>query len=159
MISSEHESPLGVLTLVSNGAALTRLEFENPRWPYVAPERGEDEILTRARRQLDAYFAGRLDTFDVPLAPAGTGFQQKVWRALMSIGYGATWSYGRLAAAIGSPKASRAVGLANGRNPIAIIVPCHRVIGADGSLTGYGGGMRRKQHLLDLERGQAPLRC
>jgi len=158
MISATHETPVGVLTLVSNGEALTRLDFENPRYPKPTPPRGDDRVLRETRRQLDAYFAGRLRAFDVPLAADGTPFQQQVWKALLDIGYGATWSYGRLAEAIGSPKASRAVGLANGRNPISIIVPCHRVIGANGSLTGYGGGMERKQILLDLERGQARLR-
>lgn len=159
MISAEHESPVGVLTLVSNGAALVRLEFEDTRYPAPIPKAGEDAIIKSARKQLDSYFAGRLRAFDLPLAPEGTAFQQKCWAALLRIPYGATRSYGEQAAAVGNPKASRAVGLANGRNPIAIIVPCHRVIGANGALTGYGGGMARKQQLLELEQGQALLRC
>jgi methylated-DNA-[protein]-cysteine S-methyltransferase len=110
-------------------------------------------VLDLAQRELDAYFAGVLREFTVKLAPQGTGFQKKVWAALLTIPYGATRSYGQQAAAIGAPKASRAVGAANGRNPIAIIIPCHRVIGANGSLTGFGGGMERKRILLDLERG------
>ncbi|MBO0838982.1 MAG: methylated-DNA--[protein]-cysteine S-methyltransferase, partial [Actinobacteria bacterium] len=101
--------------------------------------------------QLDAYFAGELTEFSLPLAPAGTQFQRQVWAALQQIPYGQTWSYGQLAEKIGNPAAVRAVGLANGRNPIAVVIPCHRVIGADGSLTGYGGGLDRKRFLLDLE--------
>ena len=159
MISAIHESPVGPLTLMSNGKALTHCEFENPRYPYDAAPRGEDPIIAKARRQLDAYFSGRLRTFDLPLAPQGTEFQQRVWAVLLKIPYGATRSYGQQAVAIGAPKAVRAVGLANGRNPIAIIIPCHRVLGANGSLTGYGGGMARKQLLLDLEQGAPQLRC
>jgi len=159
MISAIHESPIGPLTLVSDGTALTHCEFENPRYPFEAAPPGEDAIIAEARRQLDAYFAGKLRAFDLPLAPRGTPFQQRVWAELVKIPYGVTRSYGALAAALGAPKAPRAVGLANGRNPIAIIVPCHRVIGADGSLTGYGGGMARKRLLLDLEQGGAPVRC
>jgi methylated-DNA-[protein]-cysteine S-methyltransferase len=107
--------------------------------------------------QLAAYFAGELVTFDVRLRLEGTSFQQQVWAGLLEIPYGATTSYGDLATRIGNPKASRAVGLANGRNPIAIIVPCHRVIGSSGSLTGYGGGLDRKRSLLDLEAGTCTL--
>src|ERR1700690_2867719 len=107
--------------------------------------------LPLAARQLAEYFAGARRVFDLPLALHGTPFQQRVWRALTEIPYGETWSYGQLAKRIGNPKASRAVGLANGSNPISILVPCHRVIGADGSLTGYGGGMERKQWLLRHE--------
>ena len=109
-------------------------------------------VLKLARTQLEEYFAGKRRTFDVPLAPRGTGFQQIVWRALLAIGYGETWSYGQLARAIGRPAASRAVGAANGRNPLAIIVPCHRVIGANGTLTGYGGGLPAKKWLLQHEQ-------
>lgn len=159
MIFSIHQSPVGPLTLMSNGKALTHCEFENPRYPFEKAPRGEDPIIAKARKQLDAYFAGKLKAFDLPLAPQGTDFQQRVWKALLKIPYGATRSYGQQALAIGSPKAVRAVGLANGRNPIAIIIPCHRVIGANGSLTGYGGGMARKQLLLDLEQGVPQLGC
>lgn len=153
-ISTVYDSPCGPLTLISNGAALTDLQFENPRYPYTPAPPGSDAILDKARRQLDQYFAGKLRVFELPLAPKGTPFQQRVWQALLAIPYGATRSYGQQAVAIGSPQASRAVGLANGRNPISIIIPCHRVIGSKGALTGYGGGMERKQLLLDLERGQ-----
>jgi len=159
MISTVYESPVGPLTLISNGAALEHLEFENPRYAYTPAPRGEDKILDHARRELDAYFAGKLRAFTVPTAPQGTDFQKRCWAALQKIPYGATRSYGQQASAIGAPAASRAVGLANGRNPISIIVPCHRVIGANGSLTGYGGGMDRKRYLLDLEQGAPLLRC
>jgi methylated-DNA-[protein]-cysteine S-methyltransferase len=118
------------------------------------PEAGSTDsaVLAAAASQLRAYFAGELTSFDLPLGPEGTPFQQKVWAALREIPYGVTASYGELAERIGQRSASRAVGLANGRNPIAIVVPCHRVIGSDGSLTGYGGGLDRKRFLLDLER-------
>lgn len=149
-----HESPVGALTLVSDGAALAGVYFESQKHgaPPAGP-RGTDKIIDTARKQLDAYFAGRRKVFDLPLAPKGTAFQTRVWHALTKIPYGETVSYGAIANAIGSPKAVRAVGAANGRNPIPIIIPCHRVIGADGSLTGFGGGMARKELLLDLERG------
>ena len=158
MISALHDSPVGKLTLTSNGRALTHLEFESPRYPAPVHPRGGDKIVDKARRELDAYFAGKLRAFTVALAPEGTPFQKRVWEALLTIPYGKTKSYGQQAAAIGAPNASRAVGLANGRNPIAIIIPCHRVIGANGSLTGYGGGMKRKKLLLDLEQGEALFR-
>lgn len=159
MISATHDTPVGKLTLISDGKALRHCAFENPRHSIAAAPPGEDQVITTARRQLDAYFAGKLRMFDLPLAPNGTPFQQRVWAALLDIPYGATRSYGQQAAAIGAPKAVRAVGLANGRNPIAIIIPCHRVIGANGSLTGYGGGMARKRLLLDLEQGAPQLVC
>lgn len=153
MISAIYESPVGPLTLISNGAALTDLQFENPRYAYTPAPPGADKVLDKARRELDAYFTGKLKAFTVAVAPNGTAFQRQCWAALQEIPYGATRSYGQQAAAIGNSKASRAVGLANGRNPISIIIPCHRVIGSNGSLTGYGGGMDRKQLLLDLEQG------
>lgn len=153
MISCIHDSPIGPLTLHSDGAALSGLEFDEPRYPLAASARGEDKVLAQARRELDAYFAGKLRAFTMALAPQGTPFQLKVWTALRSIPYGATRTYGQQALAIGQPKAVRAVGLANGKNPIAIIVPCHRVIGASGSLTGFGGGLPRKKALLELEQG------
>ncbi len=159
MISAIHDSPVGPLTLVSNGVALTHCAFENPRYPVADAPRGDDVVIADARRQLDAYFAGKLRAFDLPLAPHGTEFQKRVWAALLKIPYGATRSYAQQAAAIGAPKAVRAVGLANGRNPLAIVIPCHRVIGANGSLTGYGGGMARKRLLLDLEQGAPQLGC
>ena len=157
MISTVYDSPVGPLTLISDGAALAHLEFDSPRYPYTPAPAGADRILDQARRELDAYFAGKLRAFNVPVAPRGTEFQRKCWAALQQIPYGTTRSYGQQADAINNPKAVRAVGLANGRNPISIIIPCHRVIGANGGLTGYGGGMGRKQFLLDLEQGAGVL--
>ena len=149
-----HESPGGPLTLTSDGAALTGIYFHKQRHG-VAPEGPlrADKIIDATRKQLDGSFAGKRRTFDIPLAPRGTAFQTRVWSALTKIPYGETKSYGAIAATIGSPKAVRAVGAANGRNPIPIIIPCHRVIGANGSLTGFGGGMAWKELLLDLEKG------
>jgi methylated-DNA-[protein]-cysteine S-methyltransferase len=152
MISTVYKSPIGPLTLHSNGVAITGLEFEDPKYPLAEHPRGDDAVLAQARRELDDYFASQLTRFTVPTAANGTPFQRRVWAALRKIPYGATRTYGEQAQAIGSPRASRAVGLANGRNPIAIIVPCHRVIGSNGSLTGFGGGLHRKKFLLDLER-------
>jgi methylated-DNA-[protein]-cysteine S-methyltransferase len=149
-----HDSPVGPLTLVSDGAAITAIMFPvQKHYNAPAPTPRGDKILDAAMKQLDSYFAGRRRSFDLPLAPRGTAFQTRVWNALMKIPYGETKSYGAIAAMIGSPSAMRAVGAANGRNPIPIVIPCHRVIGANGSLTGFGGGMERKEMLLDLERG------
>ena len=145
------DSPVGPLTLVEVGGALAGLYLSDHRHqPTIAGPR-DDTVLPAVRDQLDAYFDGTLKEFDVPLAVTGTPFQQQVWKALATIPYGETWSYRELAEAIGNPKAVRAVGLANGRNPVSIVVPCHRVVGADGSLTGYGGGLPAKRFLLDLE--------
>jgi methylated-DNA-[protein]-cysteine S-methyltransferase len=151
---SELESPLGPLLLLGDARVLTALYMVDQRHrPPLAPGCARNDAAFReARSQLEAYFAGKLTDFDVPLSAEGTEFQSKVWRALRAIGYGRTASYGELARRIGKAGAARAVGLANGKNPIGIIVPCHRVIGADGSLTGYGGGMVRKQWLLEHER-------
>ena len=146
-----HNSPVGPLTLVSDGECLVGLHFEGWEPPGAVHE--TDTVLATTARQLDTYFAGRLRTFDLPLALVGTPFQHRVWSALRAIPFGETRSYGQLAKAIGKPSAMRAVGAANGRNPIAIVVPCHRVIGADGSLTGFGGGIERKKFLLSLEQG------
>lgn len=154
------DSPVGPLVLVSDGAALTALLFDDGRdaerleGPLVA----NDEVapFPQARRELEEYFAGRRTVFEIPLAPRGTPFQRRVWEALRRIPHGATSTYGEIAREIGAPDAVRAVGAANGRNPIAIVVPCHRVIGTDGSLTGYGGGLARKRTLLDLEAAHAP---
>lgn len=151
-----HESPVGPLSLFSDGRALVALTFANHTKHIRGLEEaepGSDAVVDAARRQLDAYFAGRIRRFDVPLAPRGTAFQQRVWAALREIPYGETRSYGEQAALLGAPKAVRAVGGANGSNPISIIVPCHRVIGADGALTGFGGGIERKRFLLTLEQG------
>jgi methylated-DNA-[protein]-cysteine S-methyltransferase len=153
------DSPIGPLLLAGDDAALRLLWFVNGR--HVAtpdPSWIEDAGPFRdVTAQLTAYFAGRLRAFDVPVDPGGTPFQSRVWRALQEIPYGETESYGALAARIGDAKAVRAVGLANGANPISIIIPCHRVIGSNGSLTGYGGGLQNKRALLDLEHGQRTL--
>jgi methylated-DNA-[protein]-cysteine S-methyltransferase len=147
------ESPLGPLTLVAAGDTLAGLYMVEQRHrPEITSPR-DDSILSALREQLEAYFRRELKDFDVPLSLAGTPFQQAVWAGLRTIPYGETWSYGQLAEAIGCPGASRAVGLANGRNPVGVVVPCHRVVGSNGNLTGYGGGLERKQWLLDLERG------
>ena len=147
---TEMESPVGVLRLVSDGTAITSVMFDPDEGP-VGERDDTHEVLVAARTQLEAYFAGDLKDFDLPLAAAGTPFQQKVWEALRRIDYGETVTYGEIARRLGLPPgASRAVGLANGRNPIAIVVPCHRVIGSKGKLVGYAGGLDRKQKLLSL---------
>jgi methylated-DNA-[protein]-cysteine S-methyltransferase len=154
---SELDSPLGRLLLVGDVGSLQALYMLDHKHQLpVAPgcERS-DGVFRSVRQQLEQYFAGRLQQFDVELAGEGTEFQKKVWQALVHIPFGVTESYGQLARRIGNEKASRAVGLANGKNPISIIVPCHRVIGANGSLTGYGGGMERKKWLLEHERRNA----
>ena len=146
-------SPIGMLTLWSNGSALTQLsmarEEDDTETERVPPE--VDPVLAAAQEQLDAYFDMRLSNFDLPLEARGTEFQRRVWESLKTIPFGETISYAELARRIDNPKAVRAVGAANGRNPLMIIVPCHRVIGADGSLTGFGGGIDRKRWLLDHE--------
>jgi len=147
------ESPLGELLLVGDGRSLTRLEM--PPWDAPVGARRDPDAFREVETQLGAYFAGELTDFDVPLAPTGSGFQLAVWSALLRIPYGETASYGEIAAEVGRPDAVRAVGATNGRNPIAVIVPCHRVIGADGSLVGYGGGLPRKRLLLELEAEHA----
>jgi methylated-DNA-[protein]-cysteine S-methyltransferase len=149
------DSPIGPLRLVATDGVLTGLYMDAQR--HLPDEaafgvRDDDGPFAEVVRQLGEYFAGERTDFDLPLHLEGTDFQRRVWAALREVPYGETWTYGQLAAHIGSPGASRAVGLANGRNPIAIVVPCHRVVGASGRLTGYGGGLERKQHLLDLER-------
>jgi methylated-DNA-[protein]-cysteine S-methyltransferase len=149
-------SPLGELLLTSDGRHLTGLYFSDagagPRPQADWRLDPELPLLVEVRRQLAEYFAARRRAFDVPLAPAGTPFQQRVWTALLGIAYGATASYGEIARCIGAPGSARAVGAANRSNPIAVIVPCHRVVGADGSMTGYAGGVPRKLALLALER-------
>jgi methylated-DNA-[protein]-cysteine S-methyltransferase len=153
------ESPLGRLLLAANDAGLRHIIFSNGR-QTATPDPGwrEDAApLTETIRQLQAYFTGELENFDLPLAPGGTPFQMDVWQRLRDIPYGQTISYGELARRIGNPKASRAVGLANGSNPIPIVIPCHRVIGSNGKLTGYGGGLPIKEKLLALERHQLRL--
>lgn len=154
------DSPVGQLTLVSDGTALVALLFDTAQAEVLAqfPDaaQGEDRVLEAAKMQLDQYFAGTRRDFDLPLAPhGGTAFQRAVWRALATIPYGTTVSYGTIASTIGKPTASRAVGAANGANPLSILVPCHRVIGAGGQMTGYGGGLWRKELLLGLEQRAA----
>ncbi len=147
-------SPVDDLLAETDGRHLLALHFASPSDDAPTPA-GRCEpahpLLAQLRDELAQYFAGQRRTFDVPLAPQGTPFQRSVWMALLAIPYGATESYGALAARIGKPAAVRAVGLANGRNPVPILIPCHRVIGADGTLTGYGGGLERKAALLALE--------
>ncbi|MFD8423093.1 methylated-DNA--[protein]-cysteine S-methyltransferase [Streptomyces sp. NPDC059466] len=151
------DSPYGPLTLVADDGLLCGLYMVGQRHRPPEEDFGErdDSLLAEPKRQLTAYFAGDLKEFDLPMRLTGTPFQRSVWDQLVRIPYGEIRSYGELADALGNPKASRAVGLANGRNPVGIIVPCHRVVGADGSLTGYGGGLDRKRRLLDFERGTA----
>jgi methylated-DNA-[protein]-cysteine S-methyltransferase len=153
------DSPIGELLLAGDGRALRYLHMLGGRKRMrVAPDwERRDETFTEVRRQLAEYFSGTRTEFELQLEPSGTPFQLRVWNALREIPYGTTISYGELAARIGQPGMARAVGAANGSNPIAVIVPCHRVIGADGSLTGYGGGLPRKRLLLDLEAGQTSL--
>ncbi len=139
-------SPVGILTLTEENGAITELLFGACR-----PQGEKSALLAEAERQLDEYFAGKRRAFHLPLNPEGTEFQKKVWNALRGIPCGETRSYGDIARAVGSPRAFRAVGMANHSNPISIIIPCHRVIGADGSLTGYGGGLYIKTFLLELE--------
>jgi methylated-DNA-[protein]-cysteine S-methyltransferase len=142
------------LTIAGVDGVVHHLRMDAQTYPPKGHDswRADDRAFADVVEQLDAYFAGDRTVFDVRLHFDGTEFQQRVWRALLGIPFGETRTYGALAAQIGSPDAARAVGLANGHNPIGIIVPCHRVIGADGSLTGYGGGIDRKRHLLDHER-------
>ncbi|MBY9075730.1 methylated-DNA--[Nocardioides sp. WL0053] len=166
------DSPVGELRIIANRTAITAIEFAGPAPAGASPHSSMSRaaavslgrpvgdrddahpLLVEAVRQLRAYFDGELKEFDLPLEPAGTPFQLSVWEQLRGIGYGETASYGAVAARLGMrPAASRAVGLANGRNPIPIVIPCHRVVGANGTLTGYAGGVERKQQLLDLEQG------
>ncbi len=162
------QSPVGSLMLSATRSALHGLEFVDTtslesRLRSLRRRSGASvglepsELLERTHRQLDEYFSGRRTSFDVPLSYEGTDFQQKVWSALLKIGYGRTWSYLELAESIGDRSATRAVGMANGANPLAIVIPCHRVVNANGALGGYGGGLWRKRVLLDLEKGQAQL--
>jgi methylated-DNA-[protein]-cysteine S-methyltransferase len=157
---SEMSTPIGPLCLAADGdnliavhigtaASLQKRLRSTMEWHH------SSDALAEAVHQVTAYFAGELREFSLPLAPVGTPFQQRVWKELRSIPYGVTVSYGEIARRIGAPDSARAIGAANGQNPIAIVVPCHRVIGANGALTGYGGGMERKRYLLDLESGVA----
>lgn len=149
-------SPVGTLTLVATDAALVAIRWQgedDARARVPTPVAAPDQpVLRAAAVQLEEYFAGDREVFDLPLAGAGTPFQQAVWRALVTIPFGETRSYRDIAVALGQPTATRAVGAANGRNPLPIVVPCHRVVGADGSLTGFGGGLENKRWLLGHER-------
>jgi methylated-DNA-[protein]-cysteine S-methyltransferase len=149
------DSPIGELLLTGDGETLQGLHMQGGPHPTRVGTgwTRSEEPFARVRAQLAEYFDGRRRAFDVPLKPAGSPFEVAVWGALVEIPYGETLSYGELASRIGRPGAPRAVGVANARNPIAVIIPCHRVIGADGSLTGFGGGLERKRLLLDLEAG------
>lgn len=148
------DTPIGQLLLAADERGLRYVEFERSRYPRrIADDWRRDSHALRATKvQLDAYFAGELVNFDLKLAPRGSEFQMRVWDALCHIPYGTTTSYGAIARDLGDPTAARAVGAANGRNPIPIIVPCHRVVGADGTLTGFGGGLPVKRFLLDHEQ-------
>lgn len=156
------DSPLGALLLSVDEDGLTRVEFPDPDgahhpdpgWVEVEP--ADEPVLAAASEQLAGYFAGERTDFELPLAPVGTPFQKQVWEALSTIGHGQTCSYGQLAAQLGRPTASRAVAQAIGRNPLGIVLPCHRVIGSDGSLTGYASGLERKRFLLQLEGVPVP---
>ncbi len=155
------DTPVGPLLLTAEDAGLTGVRFARNRGADAAPDPawrpddgargGASAVLAAAREQLGDYFAGRRRTFDLPLAPRGTPFQLRVWEALRALAWGETVSYAELARRAGSPGAARAIGAANGRNPIPVVVPCHRVIGADGTLTGFGGGVERKEWLLAHE--------
>ena len=159
MSYTQIESPVGPLLLVGDDAGLRQILFVNGRHRARPEPSWKDDAapLEKTIRQLRSYFAGEREEFDLPLAPEGTPFQREVWRRLCEIPYGETISYGELARRIGNPRASRAVGLANGSNPIPIVIPCHRVIGSNGKLTGYGGGLPIKEKLLALEKRQLRL--
>lgn len=144
----KYDSPFGPITLSSDGTSLTGLDFGIKEVPFGQ----EIEIFSMAKRELDEYFSGQRKTFTIPLATSGTPFQKQVWDALLTIPYGETRSYEDMAVQIGNAKACRAIGMANNRNNIGIIIPCHRVIGKDGSLVGYGGGLDKKVALLELEK-------
>ena len=146
-----YDTEIGEITISEHGGKITGLFFSRSHVPEKSAELMESEILKETHAQLEAYFKGKLRKFSLPLAPRGTPFQERVWKALCDIPYGATASYSDIAAAVDNPKACRAVGNANNRNPISIIIPCHRVIAKDGKLAGYGGGISIKEKLLKLE--------
>lgn len=153
------DAPLGAIALIADDVGLTHVVLPGDATPIPGDAAEGGTIVDAAAAQLEAWFAGTRTDFDLPLAPAGTDFQRRVWDALCAIPYGATATYRDIAIAIGQPTATRAVGAANGRNPLPIIVPCHRVVGASGALTGYsgGGGLTTKRYLLDLEAGVTAL--
>lgn len=145
-----YQTEIGKIAITENGTAITGLYFSKEKFPKDAEEK-ETTLLKEAAKQLNEYFYRKREKFELPLAPNGTEFQQKVWKALMDIPFGETRSYGEIAVNVGNPKAARAVGMANNRNPIPIFIPCHRVIGANGKLVGYGGGLEIKEYLLKIE--------
>ena len=149
----EFDTPIGRMTLAQDAGGLRHVLFPDNKYPPAGRDTWTQDagVLREARGQLLAYFAGERQAFDLPLHPVGTPFQEQVWRTLATIPFGATWSYGELARRIGQPRAVRAVGAANGRNPLPLVLPCHRVIGSDGRLTGFGGGLPLKQWLLAHE--------
>ena len=149
-----YQTSIGRIGIVANKNAITNLYF-NDKQPTGDIQVEETELLQTAGRQLKEYLSGQRKRFSLPIAPQGTEFQQTVWQMLQQIPYGKTWSYQQVAQAIGRPKASRAVGMANNKNPLPIIIPCHRVIGANGQLVGYGGGLALKETLLQLEKTHA----
>lgn len=152
----KYSSPIGNLLLSGDGTVLEQLLLPNRATTFTIPEDWQEDVngFSEVTRQLDEYFSGTRKTFSLPLNPQGTEFQKSVWTELQNIPYGTTAQYGEIASRINNPKACRAVGLANSRNPIPIIIPCHRIIGKDGSLTGFGGGIELKKKLLELESGQ-----
>ena len=157
LLYEDMPSPIGRLRLIARGDSLVGIWFEQgrdskKRGPGLVP--GNSPVIARTRQQLEEYFRGERRDFDLPLEPPGTEFQRRVWQRLMKIDYGTTTTYSALASELGNPKASRAVGLANGSNPIPIVIPCHRVIGANGALTGFGGGLPVKSALLELEQAR-----
>ena len=149
------DTPLGTMAVGEEDGVITRVYLPNSPMPRLMPHK--TPLLERAQGQILEYFDGQRQEFDLPLAFVGTDFQQKVWKALTAIPYGQTVTYGALAEAVGCPGGARAVGMANHRNPLPILVPCHRVVGADGKLTGYAGGLEMKKFLLELELGKNPL--
>lgn len=144
-----YDTPVGKLCIGEEDDSITRVTWSKVPQEYIQEE---TELILNCKIQLEEYFAGNRKQFDLPLAPKGTDFQKRVWKALTDIPYGETRTYGEIAAAVGSPKAARAVGMANNKNPIGIIIPCHRVVGVDGKLVGYAGGMEKKEWLLNLEQ-------
>ena len=146
-----YDTPVGKLCIGEENGCITHVTWSKIPQEYILEE---TKLILNCKKQLEEYFAGKRRNFDLPLAPKGTEFQQKVWKVLMEIPYGETRTYGEIAAAIGNPKAARAVGMANNKNPIGIIIPCHRVVGANGKLVGYAGGMEKKEFLLELEKSK-----
>ena len=152
MSSTSIDSPIGPLTLVAKDGALREIIFADNAAANEPDAEGDEALLSNCARQIEEYFAGRRQEFDLPLAPVGTEFQREVWSALAAIPFGELRSYSDIASQIGRPRAVRAVGAANGRNPLPLVVPCHRVIGSNGTLTGFAGGLEAKRRLLQLEK-------